>query len=232
MKIFFSFLCVLFLFVKTMAQLIAEDFTLTDVNGIERNLYQELDQQKTVVLNFFITNCGTCQINTSKLDSIWQKYGYNGDSVWVWGIESSGLHDSLILEFVSQYQVSFPCYSTLFDDVVLYVYNITYTPQYFVICPNRSKKQVTVNQIESAIIACKQTAIQPNLNYETIHWDNEKITVSTTEPFDVFVFDMFGRIIFAEKNISSSISLSLNKGTYLILIKINEKSYRKLIVNY
>ncbi len=229
------FLVVSFIFKISIlfSQQLAEDFTLTDILGVERNLYQELDQQKVVVLDFFITNCGTCQINTPKLDSIWQQYGYNGDSLWVWGIESSGKPDSQIVDFVNTYQVSFPCFSTLYDDVVLFVYHITYTPQYFVVCPDKSMKQVSINQIESAIIGCKQTKTGTVVDDSMIlYWNNEFLAVNTNHSFSINVFNMMGQLIFSKDNILSPIHLPLMKGVYLVKVVDNEKSYQKLILKY
>jgi len=140
--------------IQTKAQTSAYDFTLTDVFGIQHNLYQTLDSGKIVVLDFFITNCGTCQINTSLLDSIWNENNHHGDSLRIWGIECSGRNDSSILAFMQQYHATYPCFSTLNDDVVTYLYNITYTPQYFVVCPDKIMKQVSINQIRDAIYGC------------------------------------------------------------------------------
>ncbi|MBN2681714.1 MAG: hypothetical protein JXR58_04350 [Bacteroidales bacterium] len=43
----------LFCFSKTEAQVLAPDFSATDVNNQTYNLYNELSQGKTVVLDFF-----------------------------------------------------------------------------------------------------------------------------------------------------------------------------------
>lgn len=217
MKYFFYIIISLW-FLKLNAQQVAQDFILTDVLGNTYSLYQELDKGKVVVLDFYITNCGTCQINSPILDSIWQQYGYGGDSVWVWGIETSGRNDSEIINFMQQYGVTFPCFSTLNDDVVIYVYNITYTPQYWVICPNRTYKIVAVNQIVDAISGCKQTSsLEENMLYED---KNEKF----------MVIDITGRIVKIIDNIEDIQNFQLNPGYYIVKRDLNSSIVRKIII--
>ena len=42
------------------AQTTAMDFNMNDCNGTMHNLYSELDQEKVVILEFFMTNCNPC----------------------------------------------------------------------------------------------------------------------------------------------------------------------------
>ncbi len=147
----------LFFPVSGSCQLIAPDFTLTDIDGNTYNLYQETDAGKTIVLDFFSTNCGTCITNTPILDSIWQVYGFQGDSIWIWGIESTGVSDSMIHIFEDAYYSTFPLFGTSNDDIVIPLYNITYTPQYLVVCPDRTMKSYSIGNVAAGISSCDMT---------------------------------------------------------------------------
>ncbi len=153
---FFSFLF------NSRAQNPAPDFTLTDIDGVTRNLYTELDFGKTVILDFFITNCGTCQVNTSILENFWQEHGYNGDSVWVWSIEINGVSDSAIHAFYNQFPATFPSFSTQYNNSVVNDYGVTYAPQYIAICPNRFMKQVPVESIQQNDVSCPVSGVSDN----------------------------------------------------------------------
>ena len=232
-KNIFVFLMI-FVLIKGKAQFfVAEDFNLTDVWGINRNLYYELEQGKTIVLNFFITICGTCQINTPILESVWQDYGFNGDSLCIWGLESSGKSDNEILEFMNLWNVTFPCFSTANDDVVTYVYNITYTPQYFVICPNKMMKQVPITQIESAINGCKLLKIDNITKEYNYFLNHNEIIVLSDEYFDLQIFDVFGRKVKEINSAYRKATISdLKQGIYVFLLKIKHHIFSEVIVKY
>ncbi|MGQ9847924.1 MAG: redoxin family protein, partial [Bacteroidales bacterium] len=221
---FFQILSILFLFSNIYAQQIAPDFTLRDVWGVDRNLYQTLDSGKTVVLDFFITNCGTCQINTPKLDSIWHALGHNGDSLWVWGIECSERNDSTILAFMQQYHGTYPFFSTLNNNSVINDYNITYTPQYFVVCPNKNMKQVNVNNITSAIQGCNILSYEMPTNNITIKQNKQIILPSNTYCWELY--SLQGKLI--EKSYSNNSTISfdyLKNGFYIFKCYNHEKNY-------
>lgn len=66
------------------------DFTLTDRDGVEHNLYSYLDQGKAVFIKFFACHCPSCWSyhNTGKLETLFQTYGPDGtDDIMVLMLE-------------------------------------------------------------------------------------------------------------------------------------------------
>ena len=94
MKHLYTALIALFISLSAAAQLpdgsIAPDFTATDINGDEHNLYSLLDQGKKVIIDFSATWCPPCwgYHETGALEDIWETYGPDGtDEVYVFFIE-------------------------------------------------------------------------------------------------------------------------------------------------
>jgi len=58
---------------KTEAQTTAMDFTMNDCNGNMHNLFSELDQNKVVILEFFMLNCTPCISAGHQIDPIYNQ---------------------------------------------------------------------------------------------------------------------------------------------------------------
>jgi thiol-disulfide isomerase/thioredoxin len=125
---------------------IAPDFTATDVNGVEYNLYELLDAGNTVILDFFATWCGPCWSyrETGILDDIWNIYGPNGTGdVYVFSLESDGSTTSADLYGTGSNTIGdwvagtpFP----VFDNVqsIFYAYGNNYFPTVYTVCPDHT----------------------------------------------------------------------------------------------
>ena len=59
------------------------DFTISDVNGVEYNLYDVLSNKRAVVLNFWFCGCGPCQSEFPALNSAYNSFS---DSLEVFAV--------------------------------------------------------------------------------------------------------------------------------------------------
>lgn len=112
---FFMLIIFAFCFTQLKAQsglTVAEDFSAKDVTGYMHTLSTYLDEGKIVVLPFFTTTCGSCNIYSPEIVLSHQDFGCNlGDVFYLginWGADNIGVTD-----FISAHAVGYPCVSGL-----------------------------------------------------------------------------------------------------------------------
>lgn len=127
---------------------VAPDFTVTDLQGNQHNLYSYLDQGYTVYLDLFAVWCGPCwnyhQGHT--LENIWQQAGPGGtDKIIVMGVEADpSTAESTIYgggNSIGDWTQGIT-YIMANDDQIASLYQLAYYPTIYMISPNRLSVEI------------------------------------------------------------------------------------------
>lgn len=123
---------------------VAPDFTTTDIDGNEVNLYDILDEGKSVILDVYATWCGPCWSyhTTHILEDVYQAYGPAGtDEIVVISVEADasttvadilGTGGNTLGNWTDG--ITYP----MIDDASIgSLYNVNAYPTFYFICPNR-----------------------------------------------------------------------------------------------
>ena len=88
----------------------ATDFSVKDIYGNNYSLFSILDEGKIVVLPFFTTTCGSCNIYTPEIVLSHQDFGCNEGDVFYLGI-NYGADNVAVENFINVHAVGYPCIS-------------------------------------------------------------------------------------------------------------------------
>lgn len=127
-------------FMNIFAQDKALDFTLTDINGTEWTLFDELAKGKTVLIDFYYAECVPCKTLTPQLVTLNSEYQNSG--LQVIGISNRDDNEKL-KTFEEAYGVNYPSGGVegMGDDITndyMNYFSFLAWPTYAVVCPDTS----------------------------------------------------------------------------------------------
>lgn len=150
-----------------------KDFTMTATDGTTYNLFDQLDQGKTIILDFFSTTCGTCQLGVPTLEHAWNEYLENGTYGYVWSVETAYRPNEAIDEFLNEFGGTFPGFSIINDDSIIndtFGYYVPYTPYFYIVCPNYKIHNFSLDELDRFLANC---GVEVGLEEEI--WQHTKI---------------------------------------------------------
>ncbi|MDG1849216.1 MAG: hypothetical protein P8I82_01810 [Flavobacteriales bacterium] len=142
---------------------IAPNLNLIDMDGVSHNLYDYLDDGKTVLLDFFITNCPPCQESSTYMNEFWKIHGpYGRDEMETLSIEVNPNSNEIVKETALLWGIENPIIN-LNTIPEAYLPFIHAYPNYLMICPDRSITLLTFGfrhplstlEWEQALNTCK-----------------------------------------------------------------------------
>ena len=78
---------------------VVDDFTVTDTEGVEHNLYSITASGKYVFLDFFFVNCGPCQTWQATYNQLHDRYGCNEGAVYCLSINNGFDNDQQVIQY-------------------------------------------------------------------------------------------------------------------------------------
>lgn len=228
----------------------APNFTLTDINGNQHELYDYLDQGKTVYLDFFACHCPYCWAyhNTNSLQDLYDEYGPSTatDDVFVIAIEldaNNGTNEFYGISGVTQgnwvagtnYPQTNPEGADLTNiksDFQAYSYPLIYA-----ICPDRTITKIgtkSKDELYAHGATCQPLGINKNsenapINFGFSSTDIHILNLEEVAGQSIQVVDVFGRVLISESEISTSTKIdvsTLPAGLYFaVLVRNNQQVF-------
>lgn len=218
----------------------AVDFTAKDVEGNQHHLFDILDADKYVLIDFFSVTCGPCQDLAPKVDTVFHYFGNNELELYVMGVDQT-FNNEFVQGFQDEYGTTYPNISgTDGGGAAIYEsYQIPYYPSMILIAPDRTIVEQAVEGIQTAqelidllesydlnpssvdeSLNTAQFDIFPNPVVDQIHIQ----TASSNSILAIKVFSITGQEVYgrnmAQKSSKLQLDLShLNKGVYLLSVE-------------
>lgn len=150
----------------------APNFIATDINGEVHNLYDLLNEGKTVILDISATWCSPCwdYHESGVLDFVWEEYGPESSNeifvLFVEGDEDTGMLDLQGLTFETKGNwIEDTPYPIIDDASIAEAYQISAYPSVYLICPDKSTNfigQVPASDHYAASVACPTVLVGTN----------------------------------------------------------------------
>lgn len=216
----------------------APDFSMTDTYGTEWNLYEQLEQGTTVVLDFFYVACVPCQTQSPEIAIMYNDYMTSNMDVLVLGISNRDDNAS-VEQFDQTYNITYP---TAGDqgggDTITELYQSWFSffawPWYAVVCPDTSLQGYVsptvpgVPEIRALVDEClgiSSIDSGPKMS-DYVSFHGNQLMVHSEQVLTIRIVDLLGRELsrFNGKLVGKSVHVPPN-GISIITIELQNHQF-------
>lgn len=227
-----------------------DDFTVTDIHGVEHNLYSITAQGKYVWLDFFFVDCGPCRSTVKYFNEFYDKYGCNAGEVYCLSINLGNDSNDYVEWYEGEFGGPFNHAPAASGEggcgPVTSNFGINAFPTFCMIGPDNTLIARDIWPVSSAqsfensfpagfepeVIECSLGVAQQE-GYDFIAYQDRSGAINIELPFqmesEIDIFNTLGQQVFqnrySDKNIA--INTPLAQGIYLIKIQIGNSSVTK-----
>tara|TARA_B110000503_G_scaffold101076_1_gene151101 strand:+ start:699 stop:1520 length:822 start_codon:yes stop_codon:yes gene_type:complete len=233
-----------------------DDFTVTDTDGVEHNLYTYLADGKYVYLDFFFDTCVPCQTTTPIFNEFHDKYGCNSGDVVMISMNNGSDSDAEVIAFENAFGGPFNHAPAVSADggagAVDTDFGISAYPTYCLIAPDTTLIEsdiwplTGVGTFEATfpagfnppVLSCSlgvtdATEALGFVVFPTVSNGSEiNIVLNEDVDTDVNIYDSLGRRVFFNSYSEKNIQFSLNAapGSYFVTIASESSAVTKTII--
>lgn len=199
----------------------ATNFNIDDVDGVNRDLFAELDNGNFVVLKFFTNWCSICNNTADEVVSIYNDFQSNGDPVVFWALDRDPNETNVQATlYRNNNGIPFPVIGEA--SAIAAQFSVQYQPEYRIIRPDRSYVSASnytamQNAVNEALASITTSITNAELDAQivvaekTIIWNGEE-----TASAELQVVDMSGRVVLQENlKGKQKLELNLSAGVYV-----------------
>lgn len=233
---------------------VVDDFTVTDTEGNEYNLYSLTAEGKYVWLDFFFADCVPCQQSAPTFNEFYDKYGCNEGDVFCLSVNNGNDDDARVRQYEQQYGGPFNHAPAVSNEgggpAVDNDFGINAYPTFCLIGPGNillNKDIWPLNGIqtfentfpagfEPEVMECSlglsdATAFDFSI-YPSVSNGSVSINLPSNVESSVIIYNTLGQQVFQNKYSERSIDLNLQfaPGVYMVKVVANDNSVTKRVI--
>ena len=237
---------------------VVDDFTVTDINGIEHNLYDYTQAGKYVFLDFFFVDCGPCRTAIPIFNEFYDKYGCNEGDLIMLSINNGNDDNAYVEWYGEEFGGEFNHCPHVSNEGGATAVNSNFSPAAYPTFCLIAPDNTLVNQDiwPLAGVVTFENALPAGVDPEVMECFLANLDVENTSDFmlyptvsngnninlrlnsqvtgvSVVVYDVLGKKVLSNEYDSSSIVLNLNvnSGTYFVRVTTDSgTTVKKLII--